>query len=384
MSTACDAIYGAEFCQNVRRYNMTSFATTNNFQNREADQPRKSSKPPTQTRQMPLRTRPLQPSIKDLTQPQMDKARLVKASRIAYEQNFEKAQAYLDEQSIPYDIDAALSSKESLVLLGDEGVKIAYRGTKIKNLADVRADADIVAGNESSNPQFKSAERQLELVTEKYGVPNELVGYSLGGAKAITLGTKIGINTTTFNPFLGKNLIGSASSTDATHEIFRTTEDFASLGVGLARNPKWTVRSILPHQDKLNPIEAHELNNFTETSTRRPGHTENIMQSVQRQGMKVGELELIHAILSPTLVGNCLLSTESSRFQPPPCVQEPIWACSWGVWVTKSSPQAGIQDVLHFRVSGAAVTSCAEKPLSSKLPTSVRMLREDVVLARFR
>eukprot|EP00966_Prymnesium_polylepis_P253314 5854747-Prymnesium_polylepis.1 len=100
---------------------------------------------------------------------------MVKASRIAYEKDFKAAQTYLDEQGIPYDIDTSLSSKESLVLIGDDGVKISYRGTHIKNVADVSADAAIAAGVESHHPQFQSAEEQFNLVTEKYGVPNELL-----------------------------------------------------------------------------------------------------------------------------------------------------------------------------------------------------------------
>jgi hypothetical protein len=59
---------------------------------------------------------PLKASIDSLTQEQIDKARMVKASRIAYEKDFKAAQTYLDEQGIPYDIDTSLSSKESCLL----------------------------------------------------------------------------------------------------------------------------------------------------------------------------------------------------------------------------------------------------------------------------
>ena len=158
---------------------------------------------------------------------------MVKASKIAYEESFTAAQNYLDKQGIPYDIDTALSSKESLVLLGDDGVKIAYRGTKIRNISDVSADAAIAVGAEQHHPQFKTAEEQLRLVTQKYGAPNELIGYSLGGNKAILLGDANGIPSTTFNPFLGKSLVSSSS--EVPHTILRTTEDFASLGIGMAK-----------------------------------------------------------------------------------------------------------------------------------------------------
>lgn len=300
-------MYGTKFCENERRYLVTDFSVKSNF-----EKPKNSNTKPKSTFESEKQTttsktekdkkisnsstlrvsKPLKPSIQDLTQEQIDKARMVKASRLAFEDSFEAAQSYLDKEGIPYDIDTSLSSKESLVLVGDDGVKIAYRGTKITNVNDVSADGMIAAGVEEYHPQFRDAEEQIKLVTEKYGVPNELLGYSLGGNKAMTMGNKLNIDTTTFNPFLGKNLVASTSG--ASHTILRTTEDFASLGIGLAKGKEgWNVSSILPHKDKINPIEAHELENFTETSTRRPGNTETLIRTVQRAGMKAGEMDLI-------------------------------------------------------------------------------------------
>ena len=298
MSELCEQMYGSEFCQNVRRHVAPNFSIKESTHDKHVYTSKSSDKDRSKyvskqapASKIPLRIRPLKPTLKDMPKDQIQKAKMVKASKIAYESGFDDAQSYLDKNGIPYDIDKTLSSKESLVLLGDD-VKIAYRGTKIKNIKDVRADAEIVAGNEANNPEFKSAEEQLKIVSEKYGAPSELIGYSLGGNKAMFLGNKAKIPTTTFNPFIGKNLVNSKSGD---HTIFRTTEDFASLGIGLT-NSKWKVSSILPHKDKLNPFEAHKLENFTESSSRRPGHTETMLQSVNSHGMKVGELELIHEI----------------------------------------------------------------------------------------
>ena len=253
------------------------------------------SPPASEKPRAPVRIAPLKPNVQDLTQAQINKARMVKASRIAYTDDFEAAQTYLDEQSIPYDIDTTLSSKEGLVLVGDDGVTIAYRGTEIRNPTDLSADAMIAVGVEESHPEFRTSDEQFKLVQETYGPPNELVGYSLGGTKAMTLGNKHGIDTTTFNAFTGKNLLASEST--ATHNVIRTTEDFATLGIGLAGTKKnWEVSSILPHQDKLNPIEAHNLNNFTELSVRRPGHTDTLLKAAAHESVKRGELELIDAI----------------------------------------------------------------------------------------
>lgn len=308
--------------------------------------------------------RPLKPTLTDLSAKQIDKARMVKASRIAYEKGFDEAQSFLDDSGIPYDIDAALSSKESLVLIGDDGVKIAYRGTKIENLSDVSTDAMIAVGAEEHHPQFRGAEEQLRLVTEKYGVPNELVGYSFGGTKAMTLGNKLGIDTTTFNPFLGKNLVKSAAS-EANHTILRTTEDFASLGIGLARGKRnWDVSSIYPHQDKLNPVEAHELENFSETSVRRPGHTETMMRAVQRQGQKAGEMELLDSIKAAQEQGKTFTefvhdfngrtgsdtTADGSSLAGSRMHRESKWAKYWAESsdVGSSSPTFTAQEEAHF------------------------------------
>lgn len=258
--------------------------------------------------------RPLQASLKDVPSEVRAKAQLVKASRIAYERGFAAAQQYLDRERLPYTIDLEHSSTESLVLLGEDGqVKIAYRGTKVENPSDILSDAGILAGQEGRTPQYRSAEGQLARVTETYGQPSQLIGYSLGGNKALYFGMRNGISTTTFNPFLGKNLLFSTDPTgEASHEVFRTTEDFASFGVGLAKAKKnFLVRSVHPHQDKINPVEAHELENFSELSSRRPGFTEQLLASVDAQGRKTGELEMLHSIANAQEQG--LTYTEWAR-----------------------------------------------------------------------
>jgi hypothetical protein len=287
-------------CVNQRVYFISDYRRPSPYDKPEAAEASTTVAPPPPTPasekpRAPVRIAPLKPNVQDLTQAQINKARMVKASRIAYTDDFEAAQTYLDEQSIPYDIDTTLSSKDGLVLVGDDGVTIAYRGTEIRNPVDLSADAMIAVGVEENHPQFKTADEQFKLVQEKYGSPNELVGYSLGGTKAMTLGNKHGIDTTTFNAFTGKNLLASEST--ATHNVIRTTEDFATLGIGLAGGKKnWEVSSILPHQDKINPIEAHKLSNFTEQSVRRPGHTDTLLRAAAHEGVKRGELELIDAI----------------------------------------------------------------------------------------
>ncbi len=239
--------------------------------------------------------RPPKPTLEDISPEVIDKARMVKASRLVYEEDIVTAQAYLDKNEIKLTIDESLSTNESIVLVEENGnAKIAYRGTKIENVSDITADALIAGGHDTKHPQFKRAKQQLAMAKENYNV-TELIGYSLGGNKAIHLGNQNNIKATTFNPFLGKKLIKESVAADkmTTHDIFRTTEDFATVGLAWIKKRNFNVQSILPHKDRINPIEAHELENFSEISTRRPGFTQERSRNFQKQVQKAGDLMTI-------------------------------------------------------------------------------------------
>ena len=83
----------------------------------------------------------------------------------------------MDENNLSHVIDTDLSTKDSLVLLSDDNkVKIAYRGTDLKNLKrDVVADLAIAVGQEQHTPAFKDAELQIQRVKQIYGKPDELL-----------------------------------------------------------------------------------------------------------------------------------------------------------------------------------------------------------------
>ena len=301
-------------CENQKTYFRTDFSRPNQFKSlrsakeeaevEEREDGGEFTRPQSNTKQdqhsshfgMRL-SRPLRPTIDTLSHEQISKAKMVRASRIAYEKDYAAAQKFLDDNAIAYDIDERLSTKESLVLHSENDVKVAYRGTKWGSAADITLDAAIAVGVEEHHPNMKSSEHQLLRVTEKYGAPSELVGFSLGGGKALSLGEKFSISTTVFNPFIGKSLIQGSNVGSETHHIIRTTEDPVSLGIGLKRGQKnWKVESILPHHDKLNIAEAHRLSNFTDSSERRAGHTETMLKDVHLQGQKAGELEMLDSI----------------------------------------------------------------------------------------
>jgi hypothetical protein len=87
-------------------------------------------------------------------------------------------------------------------------------------------------------------------VTGKYDV-DELLGYSLGGAKAHSFGEKYNIDTTSFNPLVGQTFINSGESS-VKHDIYRTTEDLPSSGTALIDRENVDVKSVYPSEELLN------------------------------------------------------------------------------------------------------------------------------------
>ena len=252
-----------------------------------------SSFPATQTIKNGIK--PLTPTINELSPELVAKAKLVNASHIMYSKGLNSAQEYLDNNHLKYTIDTELSNVQGLVVTDAEGkVSVIYRGTEKTNINDIYTDTRILFGIEQGTSHFNNAYIQMDQVISKYGKPSEIVGYSLGGNKAIYVGDKYNIQTTTFNPFLAKNVILNNTKTE--HHIIRTTEDPVSIGLSIQNKTNWKVDTIYPHQDSLNPIESHMLENFTETSYRRPGMMETLLKAQYNQTKKLGELQLLNNI----------------------------------------------------------------------------------------
>jgi len=211
--------------------------------------------------------------------------------------------AFLADNDINYSIDPELSNKEGLVLINNDNpndIKMAFRGSKMNNAKDWISNGKILLGKEKSNSTFEDSfndtSNQIEAVKAKYGtLPNELLGYSRGGAKAISAGDAFGIDTTTFNSFIGRNILKSRQ-TSANHTLFRTTEDIPSLGLGFKADlNNFNIKVIRPLIDSLNPRQAHALKNFTERGNRvngnNPNLLENQLQDVLKATQKHGEAQ---------------------------------------------------------------------------------------------
>jgi hypothetical protein len=227
------------------------------------------------------------PSRTSLTEQETTRAQSIEASKLAYlhDDNFQTAQEHLDSISMEGAgvIDRDLSSTDSIVIKKPNGkIEIAYRGTQLTgkpSLEDLYTDANVALGTDRTTAQFERADTQLKAAIEKYGLANidHLTGYSLGGTKALTLGQANNIESTTFNPFIGKRLARGINTTDAQHKIIRTTTDAASVGlmVSADRNhANWDIHSIRPlaENEHLIPLletyDGHKLNNFTSNKGR--------------------------------------------------------------------------------------------------------------------
>lgn len=229
------------------------------------------------------------------------KAKLVNASRIYYEEGESAAQTYLDSQGLNYTIEKELSSGISLVLLDNETGKatIAYRGTDVSNSKDLITDALALFGQERSSPEYGESKGQLEAVEELYGKPQELVGFSRGSVLSMNLGDEYSIPTTQFNPLISPSLVRSQAE-GSTHTILRTLNDPVSiLAKGTVAGSRWTIKSVLPLQDTLNPIEEHYLKQFLTNDTPRRTSIEELLNTrIQTQGARVSEYTMMNEMLN--------------------------------------------------------------------------------------
>ena len=226
---------------------------------------------------------------------ELEKAKMARAARIFRDDGHESAQEYLDENNINHTIDPELSDNHGLVLKNNETgkVKVAYRGTDMANAHDIITDAGLGVGVPSRQvKQMNQARNQMDAVIAKHGLPEETTGFSLGGAKAIRMGEEFGIPSTTFNPFItAKEVFGGRPK--QAHNIYRTTEDFATLGLTVA-NDGFNVNSIDPLKKSINPIEAHMLDNFIDMSERRPAAHHDLAEGTMNAGYDAGEHKMIN------------------------------------------------------------------------------------------
>ena len=243
-------------------------------------------------------TKNIKPNIDSLSDEVIDKAKMVKASSIAYDTDYNQAQMYLDQNEIPYIIDEELSNSEGLVLHNPEtkDTKLAFRGTKFTSAEDLYTDGLIATGYEDGTKQFSNAREQAQKALTKYGSkPSEALGYSKGGALAIDVADFAGIpESTTFNAFIGYSSIGNKPSATK-HNLYRTTEDIPSILVGFKKNlDNYNVNTIRPHKDSLDVRKAHDLKNFLSNKKRaNKSNLEDLVKDLADKSAQHGEAIMI-------------------------------------------------------------------------------------------
>ena len=288
-------------------------------------------------------TKAIKASHTELTKDEVMKAKMLEAGKIAeleakttnidmfldedtaqtrLQTGLRKAQEYLDNEGIKYTIEPQLSTKEGLILINNEtGIpKAVFRGTNFKNIDDLKTDLALVHGTEDLTKQFKSAKDQITATNEIYEPVEEVIGFSLGGAKAITVGQEMGIKSTTFNPAVSPaHLKNVPLNSGDNHTIISTTENPTDILAGF-KPSAFKIKSILPLNETkyLNPgsgLSVHDLKNFSQTGNRRSNNIEVLHDEVIRQGKLHNEMVGIHD--AKTAVDNGKTLTEHLRnFSP--------------------------------------------------------------------
>jgi len=260
-------------------------------------------------------TSKIKPNRETIPEEIRQKALLVKASgEFEKDQDKQRVNDFLEENGSDYRIsDKVDSTTEGLVVenMNDPtDVKVAFRGSKMNNAGDWASNAKFAVGLEQSNiageeNRVGQARQLVRDVKTAYGQnPNEIIGHSRGSALGILIGDAEGINTTNFNPFLGRN-ITMAGETTAEHNIWRTTDDIASLGLGFKYNQNnFKVNSVNPLKKNTNkPIGTHKLENFTENRNRAfeddPNLLDNLLKrTINKSATKYAETENVLKALS--------------------------------------------------------------------------------------
>ena len=258
----------------------------------------------------------IRPNVDEVPELVSQKAKMVKASSLFDTNNGDKQSIneYLEENDIPYKVsDKVESTGEALVLenINDPtDVKVAFRGSKMNNIQDWISNAKLAVGQEQTNfvgekDTFGEARAKVQEVERVYGVkPKELLGHSRGGALALNVGDAEGIDTTTFNAYIGRNL-ARASESQAQHTAWRTTEDMPSIGLGFRQNLKnFKINVIRPLIDNpLDPIQSHRLKNFTDKAPRAPSNHPDLIENLIEENINKpvsqhAEAEAIHRAVS--------------------------------------------------------------------------------------
>lgn len=245
------------------------------------------------------------PNINSIDKQVSDKAVLSRASTIFNRSGKSNTESYLKQNGLDYEILPESTDNALVVKDSNDNVKIAFRGTLLpqsvrevpKSIRDISLDFAYLTNTESKHPDFKKDDALVRDVNEKYNV-DELVGFSLGGAKAQSFGEKYNIKTTSFNPLIGQSFIRSGAS-KVKHDIYRTTEDLPSSGTALINRENVKVNSVYPLSTySTNPKRTHDLENFISSGQRvKESNIKRLTDLSVDKGQRVSEYALLDDML---------------------------------------------------------------------------------------
>lgn len=154
------------------------------------------------------------------------------------------AQRYLNANGLGrFKVDAELTTRETLVAVDPATgeVRIGLRGTQIPTgvrqlpdtVADVRQDLRVIRGQSNVNEAYEPTFRTVDETFARYGRVDEVVGYSLGGNRALAVARRFPQvkQVDLFNPLIGARDVSLAMTDPSVSQrvtIHRTSEDYAS------------------------------------------------------------------------------------------------------------------------------------------------------------
>lgn len=173
-----------------------------------------------------------------------------------------------DMSHLGYEIDPELSNRNRTMYYNKDTGKAVYafRGTNVKNKADLATDALLALGLKDLSARFKNANKYSKRAMDKYGKENLVTAsHSLGGSQSLYVNSKHGIEAHAFNPYVDPkipkanlltkglfSLFRKPVQTNAT--IYKTTSDPISMFANLSNA---NVKEI-----KATSKNGHALRNF--------------------------------------------------------------------------------------------------------------------------
>lgn len=173
-----------------------------------------------------------------------------------------------DMSHLGYEIDPELSNRNRTMYYNKDTGKavMSFRGTNVKNKADLATDALLALGLKDFSARFKNANKYSKRAIEKYGKENVVTAsHSLGGSQSLYVNSKHGIEAHAFNPFIEPkqqkanlltkglfSLFKKPVQNNAT--IYKTTTDPISIFANLSNA---NVKEIKPKYKN-----GHSLKNF--------------------------------------------------------------------------------------------------------------------------